>query len=126
MLSYILWFGYINNVIPEGDVFAQRIKLGGTLIASEDSSAVSGQTKETKEKAMKVSAAASFSSSFAQGSASASHSHGGKEGDETKTQSFENSLAWEATGGDTLLCNKYAVLSEPRKAFWYYMLTTVF
>ncbi|KAJ5569068.1 hypothetical protein N7450_011554 [Penicillium hetheringtonii] len=88
-----------------GDIFSQRVQLGGALFASEDSKAVSNQTKETKAKAMKASAAASFSSSFAQASASASHSSGEASGQARTQQDLTNSMAWEAIGGDSLLCN---------------------
>ncbi|KAE8361322.1 hypothetical protein BDV27DRAFT_160836 [Aspergillus caelatus] len=93
------------EVTDECDIFSQRAQLGGSLFASEDSTAVSNQTKESKAKAMKASAAASFSSAFAQASASASHSNGSSSGENKSNQDLTNSMAWEAIGGDSLLCN---------------------
>lgn len=93
----------------EGDIFAQRVQLGGALFASEYSKAVGEQTKEAKTKAMKASAAASFSSPWAQASANASTSNGSDSEKNNSTQHLENSMAWEAIGGDSLLCNKYVI-----------------
>ncbi|GAB1192413.1 hypothetical protein APSETT444_001604 [Aspergillus pseudonomiae] len=89
----------------EGDIFPQRVQLGGALFASEDSAADSAQTKKNQAQAMKVSAAASFSSSWAQASASASHEQGNSSIQNTSKQNLTNAMAWEATGGDTLRCN---------------------
>ncbi|KAL4803113.1 hypothetical protein BDV18DRAFT_145150 [Aspergillus unguis] len=88
-----------------GDIFAQRVQLGGTLYASEASDSTAGKTKEAKSSSMKASAAASISASFAQASVSASHGQGKSTDDETTQQVLTNSMAWQAKGGDTLLCN---------------------
>lgn len=112
-IRYIIFSCHIARLADltmlEGDIFAQRVQLGGTLYASEESKAVTGQSKESKSKAMKASAAASFSSAWAQASVSASHSQGGSSAENKTEQDLTNSMAWEATGGDTLLCNKYAI-----------------
>ncbi|KAL2815025.1 hypothetical protein BDW59DRAFT_166939 [Aspergillus cavernicola] len=54
---------------------------------------------------MKAAAAASFSSAWAQASPSASHSNGSSSGEAKSQQDLTNSMAWEAIGGDFLLCN---------------------
>ncbi|KAI9930798.1 hypothetical protein MW887_011556 [Aspergillus wentii] len=91
-----------------GDIFAQRVQLGGSLFASESSTATSTQDKEKHAKAMKISAAASISSSFAQGSFSTSHGGGSNFDRTTTSQDLTSAMAWEATGGDTLYCNNPA------------------
>ncbi|KAJ5822565.1 hypothetical protein N7447_004905 [Penicillium robsamsonii] len=91
-----------------GDIFAQRVQLGGVLSASESSTATSTQDKEKHAKAMKISAAVSFSSSFAQASLSASHGGGSNSDTSTTSQDLTSAMAWEATGGDTLYCNNPA------------------
>ncbi|KAE8324843.1 hypothetical protein BDV39DRAFT_207571 [Aspergillus sergii] len=91
-----------------GDIFAQRVQLGGVLSASESSTAKSTQDKEKHAKSMKISAAASFSSSFAQASGSTSHSGGSNSEANTTSQDLTSAMAWEATGGDTLYCNNPA------------------
>ncbi|CAI7619988.1 unnamed protein product [Penicillium viridicatum] len=91
-----------------GDIFAQRVQLGGVLSASESSNATSTQDKENHAKAMKISAAVSFSSSFAQASGSTSHGGGSNSDTSTTSQDLTSAMAWEATGGDTLYCNNPA------------------
>ncbi|KAJ5741116.1 hypothetical protein N7493_000988 [Penicillium malachiteum] len=88
-----------------GHFFATRIELGGRLFSSEKFSALGSSTEEEAATAMKIAAAASFSSKYVSGSASYSQE------DQTKTQSsqsnrsMQNSISWQAQGGDTLLCN---------------------
>ena len=91
-----------------GDIFARRVQLGGSLFASETSTATTVQDKIKHAHSMKASAAASISSSFFQASASGSHGGGSGSDDKTTTQDLTRAMAWEAVGGDTLLCNKYA------------------
>ncbi|KXG45669.1 uncharacterized protein PGRI_034360 [Penicillium griseofulvum] len=88
-----------------GDIFPQRVQLGGVLNSSVASLAMSSQTKEAKARSLKISAAASFSSSFAQASVSASHGQGDSSNKDESEKDLTNSMAWEATGGDTTLCN---------------------
>ncbi|KAE8406032.1 hypothetical protein BDV37DRAFT_292569 [Aspergillus pseudonomiae] len=71
-----------------GDIFPQRVQLGGALFASEDSAADSAQTKKNQAQAMKVSAAASFSSSWAQASR------------QRKPRTGQHPPQWCATVGD--------------------------
>ena len=96
----------------EGDIFPQRVQLGGVLNSSVASLAMNSQTKEAKARSLKISAAASFSSSFAQASVSASHGQGDSSNKDESEKDLTNSMAWEATGGDTTLCNKYAARLE--------------
>ncbi|GES66736.1 membrane attack complex component/perforin (macpf)-domain-containing protein [Aspergillus terreus] len=88
-----------------GDIFAQRVQLGGTLQSSQPSKAISGQSKEDKSHSLKVSAAASFSSSAAQASLSASHERGNASAEVDSKRDLTSSMAWEAKGGDSLLAN---------------------
>lgn len=89
-----------------GVLFARRIQLGGRLSYSEASTATDSiQVKDHANK-LKVSASASISHSFAQASAKGSHEQQSREVKETSEQKLTRNLAWEATGGDTLLCNK--------------------
>ncbi|KAJ5715174.1 uncharacterized protein N7483_012355 [Penicillium malachiteum] len=94
-----------DDLTGPGHFFATRIELGGRLFSSEKFSALGSSTEEEAATAMKIAAAASFSSKYVSGSASYSQE------DQTKTQSsnsnrsMQNSISWQAQGGDTLLCN---------------------
>ncbi|CAI7660366.1 unnamed protein product [Penicillium crustosum] len=91
-----------------GDIFAQRVQLGGVLSASESSNATTTQDKEKHANSMKISAAVSFSASFAQASVGTSHGGGSNSETSTTSQDRTSAMAWEATGGDTLYCNNPA------------------
>ncbi|KAJ5889248.1 hypothetical protein N7504_010058 [Penicillium tannophilum] len=88
-----------------GHFFATRIELGGRLFSSEKLSAFGKATAAEAAKAMKVSAAASFSSKYVSGSASYSQEDQTNGKDSSSTQSMQSSISWQAQGGDTLLCN---------------------
>jgi len=82
------------------------VQLGGRLLASEQFSSKEEGSAEKTANAMKVSASASFS----YGAFEASASYGRESqnaGEKTnQTSQMNNSLSWEAQGGDTVLCNK--------------------
>jgi len=61
---------------------------------------------EEKSKAMKAAASVSFSSPYVQAAASASYGNSSASKNENTSSSLNNSMTWEAKGGDTLLCNK--------------------
>ncbi|PKY00522.1 hypothetical protein P168DRAFT_330340 [Aspergillus campestris IBT 28561] len=91
-----------------GDIFARRVQLGGSLFASENSTATTVQDKAKHANSLKVSAAASISSSYFQASASGSHGEGSNSNSSDTKQDLTSAMAWEAIGGDTLLCNNPA------------------
>ncbi|KAJ5172169.1 hypothetical protein N7492_004762 [Penicillium capsulatum] len=88
-----------------GDIFARRVKLGGKLTSTSDIKSTTTSTESSREKALKISAAASFSAAVASGSAEGSFATGSKNKTGTEDQKFNSNLNWEATGGDTTLCN---------------------
>lgn len=91
-----------------GHIFAKRVQLGGRLSSSEKVVKTGkGNTTAQAEK-LKANASASISSSFFQASVSASHEEQSKQSQSSSNKGHNSSMAWEATGGDTLLCNKYA------------------
>jgi hypothetical protein len=89
-----------------GFFFARRVQLGGRLSSSEAKSAEGTLTASDHATKMKIAASLSISHSFAQASVKSSYKHQDREVKETQKQDLSNNLAWEATGGDTLLCNK--------------------
>ncbi|OJJ78671.1 uncharacterized protein ASPGLDRAFT_86382 [Aspergillus glaucus CBS 516.65] len=88
-----------------GAFFASRVELGGRLHSSENSKALGSGSVEEKSKSMKVAASVSFSSPFVQAAASASYGNSSASKNENTSSSLNNSMTWEAKGGDTLLCN---------------------
>jgi hypothetical protein len=66
------------------------------LTASEDEAA----------SAMKIAAAASFSSTYVPGSASYSQEEQTRSKGSKSNRSMQGAISWQAQGGDTLLCNK--------------------
>jgi hypothetical protein len=59
-----------------------------------------------KAKTLKAAASMSFSSPYVQASASLSYGSSKAEKNESSSSTFNNTMTWEAKGGDTLLCNK--------------------
>lgn len=82
------------------------MQIGGRLFSSDESSVVTGETTSAKAKSMKASA--SLSMSYGAFSASASASGGTNDQNQGGKKSADSvtNISWEATGGDTLLCNK--------------------
>jgi hypothetical protein len=89
-----------------GTFFATRVELGGRLHSSESTENVAEDKKEETSKSLKIAAAASFSSAYAQGSASGSYGTAGVNSSGQQNSSMNKNMSWEAKGGDTLLCNK--------------------
>jgi hypothetical protein len=89
-----------------GHFFATNVELGGKLFASERFTSNEESEVSERANAMKISASASFS----YGAYQASASYGTETQTLNRTTSgasrMEKSLSWEATGGDTILCNK--------------------
>ncbi|EAW24712.1 uncharacterized protein NFIA_101960 [Aspergillus fischeri NRRL 181] len=88
-----------------GTFFASRVELGGRLHSSESSDSFAEGKVEERARALKISAAASFSSTYVQGSASGSYEDSSNHSSNRQNSSLSTNLAWEAKGGDTLLCN---------------------
>ena len=91
-----------------GEVFSTRVQLGGRLFASEDVESGSQSDVKNTAKAMKIAASASFSGWGAEVKASAAHEGKSAKSDSTSSSASSMALTWQATGGDTLLCNEYA------------------
>ncbi|KAH7193915.1 uncharacterized protein B0J16DRAFT_336234 [Fusarium flagelliforme] len=91
-----------------GHVFSRRVQLGGRLSSSQKVVSTEGSKVKEQAQKLKASASASINSSFFQASVSASHERQSKEGSSSSKKDFSSSMAWEATGGDTLLCNNPA------------------
>ncbi|CAI7567911.1 unnamed protein product [Penicillium glandicola] len=89
-----------------GHFFATRIELGGRLFSSEKFSALGSKTEDEAATAMKIAAAASFSSRFVSGSASYGQENQANSNNSNSNRSMQRSISWQAQGGDTLLCNK--------------------
>ncbi|RAO68399.1 uncharacterized protein BHQ10_004411 [Talaromyces amestolkiae] len=88
-----------------GDVFSQRVKLGGKLTSSTHIKSKSESEQSKRENQLKIAAAASFSGGYGSFSAEGSSSSGEQKDTGTDKQDFSSTLSWEATGGDTTLCN---------------------
>jgi hypothetical protein len=91
-----------------GHIFSKRVQLGGRLSSSEKVVNTDESSTTAQAEKLKASASASISSSFFKASVSASHEKQSKQSQSSNNKSLNRSMAWEATGGDTLLCNKYA------------------
>lgn len=89
-----------------GDMFALEIQLGGRLTCSKAKTANSQADSEDEVSKFKAAASASISSAFYKASVEYNHEHQEKTTTENSTQNLSSEIAWEATGGDTLLCNK--------------------
>ncbi|KAF5667329.1 hypothetical protein FHETE_6032 [Fusarium heterosporum] len=94
-----------KGISVAGHVFSRRVKIGGRLMSSHQIDSDSDEKQEERENSLKASAAVSFSGFGVSASAEASHSSGSKSGSDTKKQNFASNMAWEATGGNTTLCN---------------------
>ncbi|OQE08168.1 hypothetical protein PENFLA_c144G00644 [Penicillium flavigenum] len=88
-----------------GHFFATRIELGGRLFSSEKFSALGTAKEDEAASAMKIAAAASFTSSFVSGSASYGQEDQTNSKNCKSNRSMQSAISWQAQGGDTLLCN---------------------
>jgi len=89
-----------------GHIFSKRIQLGGRLSSSQRLIKDDAGSSASQAEKLKASASASISSSFFQATVNASHEKQSKQAQSSNNKSLNSSMAWEATGGDTLLCNK--------------------
>ncbi|KAH6848206.1 hypothetical protein B0I37DRAFT_159074 [Chaetomium sp. MPI-CAGE-AT-0009] len=88
-----------------GQIFRTVVKLGGCLYSEKLSSSVAGESTEHKMESMKIAAGASLNTPYGSGSTSISHSTGSNSTTESTFANQSQSLAWQARGGDTLLCS---------------------
>ncbi|KAJ5099250.1 hypothetical protein N7532_006251 [Penicillium argentinense] len=88
-----------------GHFFATRIELGGRLFSSEKFSALGSKTQDEAATAMKIAAAASFSSSYVSGNVSYGQEKQTNAQNSSSNRAMQSSISWQAQGGDTLLCN---------------------
>lgn len=98
----------LNNFYEKyGHIFSKRVQLGGRLSSSQKVANAESGTDTAQAEKLKASASASVSSSFFKASASYSHEKQVQQSQSSNKKDLNSSMAWEATGGDTLLCNKY-------------------
>ncbi|KAL1860953.1 hypothetical protein Plec18170_001467 [Paecilomyces lecythidis] len=88
-----------------GDVFSRRVRLGGKLTSTSHLKSEAQSKKEQLENSLKIAAAASFSGPYGSASAEGSSSSGDNNDQDISSQELSNNLSWEASGGDTTLCN---------------------
>ncbi|OJJ78425.1 uncharacterized protein ASPGLDRAFT_182670 [Aspergillus glaucus CBS 516.65] len=88
-----------------GDIFSRKVKVGGKLTSTNKVGSKTKTTETQRENALKVSAAASVSGYYGSGSAEGSGSGGSGHLDGNNKQDFDSNMTWEATGGDSTLCN---------------------
>ncbi|ATY67174.1 Membrane attack complex component perforin [Cordyceps militaris] len=88
-----------------GHFIPTRVELGGRLFSSEKLQSTDAAEVRSKSEALKVAAGVSFSSPYVQASINASHETGKDNSSGSTTSSLTKTICWEASGGDTLLCN---------------------
>jgi hypothetical protein len=81
--------------------------LGGRLHSTQESTAVTGENIGEKSKRLKITAAASFAGPAAEGTVKGGYGEDSTQQNKSSTSTYDSHMAWEAKGGDTLLCNKY-------------------
>lgn len=98
--------GCAQAKLSPGHIFACTVQLGGQLTSTKSASSFSFAKDEQKRDAMQAAVAASVESKYV--SASASYSRGKTEESESRASNTDSSsaLAWNARGGNTLLCAK--------------------
>lgn len=98
-------FRLTASLVP-GHVFSRRVKLGGRLISSHENTSKDAQKHAQTENNLKAAAAVSVSGYGFSVSAEASHETAEATDKSEKAQSFASNMSWEATGGNTVLCNE--------------------
>jgi hypothetical protein len=78
------------------------------LHSTQESAAVTGSNIGEKTKRLKISAGISFAGPGVQATVKGGYGSDKKEKNETSSAAFDSQMAWDAKGGDTLLCNKYS------------------
>ena len=103
-----------------GHLFVTRVKLGGRLRATRFLSANEATTMGATQNAWKASIAASFSSVTTSGSAKASMESGSSSEHKSDSSSVNESICWEAHGGNTTLANNPSAWCNTVENFWYW------
>jgi hypothetical protein len=101
-----------------GHIFSKRVQLGGRLSSSQKVVQTNDESVTAQAEKLKASASASVSSSFFKASASYSREKQSNQSQSSSKKDLNSSMAWEATGGDTLLCNKYVPTLFTFLRFW--------
>lgn len=101
-----------------GHIFSKRVRIGGRLSSSEKVTSTQDASTQSQIRKLKANASASVSSSFFQASASYSNEKQSNESKSSDSKSLNKSMAWEATGGDTLLCNRYVLILKNSMELW--------
>lgn len=89
-----------------GHIFSRRVKLGGRLISSHETTSKDTEEQAQTENNLKAAAAVSVSGYGFSVSAEMSHETATQTDKSEKAQNFANNMSWEATGGNTVLCNE--------------------
>ncbi|GKU05131.1 membrane attack complex component perforin [Fusarium langsethiae] len=93
-----------------GCFFSTKVQLGGRLHSTQESTAVTGSSIGEKSKRLKITAAASFAGPAGEASAKGGYGEDSTRRNEPSTSTYDSHMAWEAKGGDTLLCNKCVMI----------------
>lgn len=88
-----------------GCFFSTKVQLGGRLHSTQESTAVTGSTTGEKSKRLKITADASFAGPAAEITVKGGYGEDSTRQDKSSTSTYDSHMAWEAKGGDTLLCN---------------------
>ncbi|KAI6764296.1 hypothetical protein HG530_008085 [Fusarium avenaceum] len=88
-----------------GHIFSRRVKLGGRLISSHETTSKDTEEQAQTENNLKAAAAVSVSGYGFSASAEMSHETAKQTDNNKKVQNFTSNMSWEATGGNTVLCN---------------------
>ena len=103
-----------------GHLFVTKVKLGGRLRATRMLTANEAKSMASTENAWKASLAASFSSVTSNGGVSASAAGASATDDKSASTSFNDSVCWEAHGGNTTLANNPAAWCSTVENFWFW------
>ena len=95
-----------------GQFFAVTVRLGGRLTSTHHIEKVGKQNLSETKNRLKAAAAVSISGPAFAMSAKGSYEHQGEENNGGSTVSNADSLAWQATGGDTTLASKWGFLNS--------------
>ncbi|KAJ9227130.1 hypothetical protein DTO027B5_862 [Paecilomyces variotii] len=88
-----------------GSFFSTKVQLGGRLHSTQESAAVTGSNIGEKTKRLKISAGISFAGPGVQATLKGGYGSDTNKTNETSSAAFDSQMAWDAKGGDTLLCN---------------------
>jgi hypothetical protein len=97
-------------LISKGEYFSREVQVGGRLFASEDFEWTGEGSGSDVKKSMKIQAASSLKGEIkgvgVEGGVQGGYGQSSGTERNASQGAMENSLQWQANGGDTLLCNK--------------------